>query len=231
MDNPDIQAIVNATINASSGKLNKLKDTQKNNDTIIAADSSVRDKIEAARVAYSKVTAAASAQTPNVDDITQAFNTFVSSMNDLNTAAKAGSKEAKDAVFSIKLSLSGAKSGSDGFTALAQLGYSTNRDGSISFDETKLRDKFNESSTATTDLLKKVGTDFNSAESTAASYSSPLWQKMDSLRTQNRNLDKRIQTEQAYLDRKSEILYREYSKMDQAVASLNALSQNFNRLG
>ena len=66
----DIQAIVNATINASSGKLNKLKDTQKNNDTIIAADSSVRDKIEAARVAYSKVTAAASAQTPNVDDIT-----------------------------------------------------------------------------------------------------------------------------------------------------------------
>ena len=229
----DITAIVSGIITADSTKLNALKAKSKANTDTVNLDNTTMSQISSVKDLFSKVVSATNATTPSLDTITTAMTNFVSGLNSLISIGKSSNdRDIKDAISSFKIAVSGGKStGNDSYSIMAQLGLSTNRDGTVSFDSTKFQDAYNNDTTATNTLLTKVASDLAASSDKLTGYNSPLQIRNTSLTNNNTDIAARLVKEQDRLDKETSTLYSTYSKMDSAVAALNSLGQNLTKMG
>ena len=112
------------------------------------------------------------------------------------------------------------------FMTAADLGFSMNRSGMISFDETKFREAFDKDQDLTTslftDIFTKLKTDF---ETTITGDNSSLNLLDKQLKDEEDNLNDRVDAMKKFLDTKYDIMASQFAAYDNMINQFNVQSQ------
>ncbi len=129
-----------------------------------------------------------------------------------------------DALSSLRFAISGARS-SDGTTSLAAVGVSTNRDGSLAFDEKKFDAAFASNASAVNEAVSSLADKVSGVQGAVyqfTGYGLSIDQATKANDAEIANVNKKIQTVETSATKQQEALIRQFSKLDGLIARLNA---------
>jgi len=175
--------------------------------------------------------------TEKVEGFVAAYNDIVSYVNGINQGeeaeAGAGMLRGDSLVKTVTRRLQGLVStrvdDSGNFDSLAQLGLSTNRDGTLSFDSSGLESAMNEDFSQVVDVLagdSGVFKQYRNYLNDMTSSSDGLYAtREDSTESTLKRIDSDIERTSARLERREEMLRQRFAAMEEMVAMFNSQSE------
>lgn len=207
--------IVAALLTADTQRLDKVKAKLAASQTAVSDFQSLDEYVASTESLFMKASLAT-----NRDALVSSLNTFVDTYNKQLTK-DAGNRDAKQLLTKFKLDVSTA-----GTSRLSSLGITTNRDGSLSFDETTARnaiatdEQFSNAKQLMSDLFDKA---------MATSPEPYIQSKLDMLKVQISNITDQISTKETQIARKKELLTMKYAQVEMyASTNANSLGSLFN---
>jgi len=207
--------IVAALLTADTQRLDKVKAKLAASQTAVSDFQSLDEYVASTESLFMKASLAT-----NRDALVSSLNTFVDTYNKQLTK-DAGNRDAKQLLTKFKLDVSTA-----GTSRLSSLGITTNRDGSLSFDETTARnaiatdEQFSNAKQLMSDLFDKA---------MATSPETYIQSKLDMLKVQISNITDQISTKETQIARKKELLTMKYAQVEMyASTNANSLGSLFN---
>lgn len=165
------------------------------------------------------------------------YNTLITNLNDMtayNTdSGKKGVFQGESFIKGIGRSITAAITQMKNGDSLVNYGISLNRDGSMSFDSTKLEDKLSSDSTAVKDfftgsvdsngdVVNGLFTDLNDTMNNYTGYGKLLNNFETSLTSDATSIQDRITSAQASLDNRYEIMSKRFASYDSVINKVNS---------
>ncbi|MDA8095686.1 MAG: flagellar filament capping protein FliD [Betaproteobacteria bacterium] len=175
------------------------------------------------------VSPSADALTTALQNFVNSYNSYVTTTNGLtlnipggtNNGVLAGDNTPMMLMTMLEqTTMQNLSSGPTGYTSLAQIGITTNADGTLSLDTATLQSAYTANPTATTNLVSQISTQVNSQITTNLGPSGFLTAVKNGINATLTSLASQITQEQTYLAQDQQNYQKEYTALDTLIGSL-----------